>query len=74
MERSTCSKFGGRYSDMCRYDETKCGMEGKYFQNEPNIKYKMIKYYIINNFPIIIFCGSLTIYFITLPIYINKLL
>jgi len=33
MERSTCSKFGGRYSDMCRYDETKCGMEGKYFKD-----------------------------------------
>jgi hypothetical protein len=33
MERSTCSKFGGRYADMCRYDETKCGMEGKYFKD-----------------------------------------
>jgi len=33
MERSTCSKFG-RYADMCRYDETKCGMEGKYFKDK----------------------------------------
>jgi hypothetical protein len=33
MERSTCSKFG-RYSDLCRYDETKCGMEGKYFKDK----------------------------------------
>jgi len=33
MERSTCSKFD-RYSDLCRYDETKCGMEGKYFKDK----------------------------------------
>lgn len=32
LERSTCSKFDGRYADLCRYDETKCGMDGKYFK------------------------------------------
>ena len=33
LERSMCSKFG-RYADLCRYDETKCGMEGKYFKDK----------------------------------------
>lgn len=30
LEKSTCSKFG-RYSDLCRLDEKKCGKEGKFF-------------------------------------------
>ena len=32
-EHSTCSKFG-RYSDMCRLDEKRCGKEGKYFKDK----------------------------------------
>ena len=34
-EHSTCSKFGGKYSDLCRLDEKKCGKEGKYFEEKP---------------------------------------
>ena len=34
LEKSTCSKFGGRYSDMCRLDENKCGKEGKFFKEK----------------------------------------
>ena len=33
MERSTCSKFD-MYADVCRFDEKKCGMEGKYFKEK----------------------------------------
>ena len=31
LEKSTCSKFNDRYSDLCRMDEKMCGKEGKYF-------------------------------------------
>ena len=38
-EHSICSKFG-RYSDLCRLNENKCGKEGKYFKDkrEPDLK------------------------------------
>jgi len=32
LEKSTCSKFAGKYADLCRLDENKCGKEGKYFK------------------------------------------
>jgi hypothetical protein len=31
LEKGMCSKFN-RYADLCRFDETKCGMSGKYFK------------------------------------------
>jgi hypothetical protein len=39
-EHSTCSKFEGRYSDLCRLNENKCGKDGKYFtdKREPDLK------------------------------------
>jgi len=37
LERSTCSKFDGKYSDMCRLDEKKCGKEGKFFKENIDI-------------------------------------
>jgi hypothetical protein len=39
MERSTCNKFGGKYSDMCRKDEKKCGQEGKFFKDKRKYDY-----------------------------------
>jgi hypothetical protein len=36
MERSLCDKFPGKYSDLCRKDEQKCGQEGKYFIDKKN--------------------------------------
>lgn len=30
-ELSTCKKFNGRYADMCRMDEGKCGKDGRHF-------------------------------------------
>ena len=38
LEKSTCSKFGGRYSDLCRLDEQKCGKEGKFFRDKEKEK------------------------------------
>jgi hypothetical protein len=33
LEKGMCSKFN-RYADLCRFDETKCGMGGKYFKEK----------------------------------------
>jgi hypothetical protein len=59
-----CEKFGVKdvvtdkitynYADLCRNDETKCGIEGKYFKEEKNINLKLIKHYIIVNIPYIL--------------------
>ncbi len=53
-----CNKFGVKdiindeiihnYAESCRKDESKCGMDGKYFQQEPNLNMKMLKYKLMN--------------------------
>ncbi len=58
-----CEKFGEKdiitdkitykFADSCRNDETKCGFEGKYFEEEKNITLKILKHKIISNIPII---------------------
>lgn len=59
-----CEKFGVKdiitdkitynYADSCRNDETKCGIEGKYFEEEKNINLKLIKHNIVTNIPYIL--------------------
>jgi hypothetical protein len=54
-----CNKFGYKdiitdkiyndYADACRNDENKCGIEGKYFKEEKNIKFKILNHYVKNN-------------------------
>ena len=49
-----CAKFGEKnivngtihydYADDCRYIERKCGKEGKHFEPEPNLEWKMWKH------------------------------
>ena len=49
-----CNKFGVKniisdkitydYADSCRNDENKCGLHGKYFEEEPNLNMKLLKY------------------------------
>lgn len=49
-----CEKFGDKnintdeilydYAESCRKDETKCGMEGKYFEKEKNMNMKILKH------------------------------
>ena len=56
-----CEKFGEKniitdiitynFADLCRNDESMCGNEGKYFEEEKNIKFKITKHKIISNFP-----------------------
>lgn len=53
-----CNKFGVKniindeiaydYADSCRNDENKCGMRGKYFEEETNPNMKMLKYKLTN--------------------------
>ena len=53
-----CNKFGVKniindeinydYADSCRNDENKCGMKGKYFEEETNPNMKMLKYNLTN--------------------------
>jgi len=54
---NNCNKFGKKdiitnkisydYIDNCRNDESKCGHEGKYFEEEKNIKLKIFIHQII---------------------------
>jgi hypothetical protein len=56
-----CNKFGDKnivtdkitydFADYCRNDESKCGKEGKYFEEEPNINMKILKYSLLKNMP-----------------------
>ena len=53
-----CNKFGVKniisdeikydYADSCRNDESKCGIQGKYFEEETNPNMKILKYNLIN--------------------------
>jgi len=57
-----CEKFGTKnihtdivtyeYADLTRKDENRCGLQGKYFEEETNIQFKMCKFYIIKYLPI----------------------
>jgi hypothetical protein len=61
---NTCEKFGEKnivtdeikynYADTCRNDETKCGHEGKYFEEEKNMNMKILKHSILSKLPTII--------------------
>ena len=56
-----CNKFGDKnivtdeirydFADQSRNDESKCGKEGKYFEEEPNIHMKILKYSLLKNMP-----------------------
>lgn len=71
-----CTKFGSKdiltdvitydFADSCRNDETKCGKEGQYFEQEKNINLKILKYKIISNIPLL---SIITIWFLT--IFVN---
>jgi hypothetical protein len=66
-----CEKFGEKdiitdkitykFADFCRNDEAMCGKEGKYFEEEKNIKLKIAKHKIISNLPIILLAITLFI-------------
>jgi len=37
-ELSTCKKFNDLYADMCRFDEGKCGKQGRHFLQKKELK------------------------------------
>ena len=59
-----CEKFGEKdivtdiitykYADMCREDDAKCGKEGKYFEQEKEIEWKVFQHGIVHNLPYIL--------------------
>ena len=61
----TCSKYGEKNiitnkityisADVCRYDTSKCGIEGKYFELEPHLDKKMTAHFAITISPCIFF-------------------
>jgi hypothetical protein len=69
-----CNKFGNKniitneisydFADMCRNDENKCGYEGKYFEQEKNIKLKIFTHQIISRIPNILFLTIIVLYYI----------
>lgn len=73
-----CEKFGEKdiitdeitykFVNFCRDDESMCGKEGKYFEEEKNIKLKISKYKIISNLPF-----SLSIILIAINLFIKVL-
>ena len=79
-----CEKFGEKniisdkvsydYAELCRKDESKCGYEGKYFEEEKYIDLKIIKHKIISNMPNNIFIFTMLLYCIAivLQLYLGK--
>ena len=74
---SKCSKFGTKdiitdkisyneYADMTRKDETKCGKEGKYFEQEQNLQLKILIHQFVSGLPNILLTTTFVFYMITL--------
>jgi hypothetical protein len=71
-----CNKFGDKnivtdeiifdYADLCRKNEKKCGIEGKYFLLEKNIDFKIINHQIISSLPNVFFVSSIILFFIVI--------
>jgi hypothetical protein len=65
---SKCSIFGRKdihtdeisydYADLCRNDKDKCGLHGKYFEEESNVEFKILSHnftnYFTNSLPFIV--------------------
>ena len=75
---SKCEKFGEKniitdeiiydYADSCRRDESKCGKEGNYFEEEKNIEGKIFRHKIIVKLPY-----SLSIFLLVISLISNLL-
>ena len=42
------------FADLCRRDEKKCGIQGKHFEQEPNVNLKILKHKFVKNAPVTI--------------------
>jgi len=60
-----CEKFGEKnvmngkikydFAIVARNDENKCGLSGKYFEQDPNINIKILKHFVIAKLPPFLF-------------------
>lgn len=79
---SKCEKFGEKniitdeirynYADSCRDNESKCGKEGKYFEEEKNINMKILLHKIISNMSYILTISFLILYINFILSHANK--
>ena len=79
---SKCEKIGEKniitgkitydYVDRCRDSESKCGKEGKYFEEEKNLNMKIFNHVFISNLPNTIFVSLLVLEFINILKYNEK--
>jgi hypothetical protein len=63
-----CSKFGEKniisnevfysYADTCRGDENRCGFNGRYFKEDKDVHFKIMKYHAVNNLPFLFVFGA----------------
>ena len=68
---SQCNYFGTKdintdtisydYADICRNDENKCGIEGKYFEENTNMELRILLHYIVKNTPFALYMIILTV-------------
>ena len=74
---SKCNKFGTKdvitdkiaytdYADTSRRNEDKCGNEGKYFEPEKNVEFKIFIHQIVCNLPNILLLTTLLIQIVSL--------
>jgi hypothetical protein len=71
-----CNKFGTKdvitdkivydFADMSRTNENKCGNEGKYFELEKFVEFKIFMHQLIKNLPNILIVSILVIQFLSL--------
>jgi hypothetical protein len=54
---ATCNKFM-KYADICRINPSKCGREGKYFEEEPRLHRKILIHNLLYAAP---FCATLCV-------------
>jgi hypothetical protein len=76
-----CNNFGSKnvitnkisydLAIMCRNDESKCGIEGKYFKQDKNIKLKIFTHHIISKIPIILFVSTALVSSVILNRYLT---
>ena len=55
---ATCNKFSKpMYADICRINPSKCGREGKYFEEEPHLHRKILIHNLLYAAPFVASCA-----------------
>ena len=59
---SKCSKTYIEYADICRMDASKCGKEGKYFEEEPHLHRKILIHNLLYAAPFVASCAVTVVF------------